>query len=142
MTLSRSHIATASFTTKSSNLSSRSPGIAYGSRTANLGTVPVFYSILRQVRRRNLQQFTPYQVLALVYAWSSGLTLYVGTITEYTTMEHRIMIDYEEYEALPKQDKWMAHPTLLATTFFRLWKRKFEKLVWMALYNPRGRLVS
>lgn len=89
-----------------------------------------------------MQQFTPYQVLALVYAWSSGLTLYVGTITEYTTMEHRIMIDYEEYEALPKQDKWMAHPTLLATTFFRLWKRKFEKLVWMALYNPRGRLVS
>ncbi len=49
------------------------------------------------------------------------------------------MIDYEEYEALPKQDKWMAHATLPATTFFRLWKRKFEKLVWMALYNPQGR---
>lgn len=48
------------------------------------------------------------------------------------------MIDYEEYEDLPTQDKWMAHFTMPATAFFRLWKRKFEKLVWMALYNPRG----
>lgn len=48
------------------------------------------------------------------------------------------MIDYEEYENIPTQDKWMAHATMPATAFFRLWKRKFERLVWMALYNPRG----
>ena len=53
-------------------------------------------------------------------------------------MEHRIMIDYEAYEKLPAHDKWMAHPTMGATAFFRLWKRKFERLIWMALYNPRG----
>ena len=48
------------------------------------------------------------------------------------------MIDYEEYEALPGQIKWMAHATMPVTTFFRVWKRRFERLVWMALYNPRG----
>ena len=49
------------------------------------------------------------------------------------------MIDYDEYENLPPQDKWMAHATMPASAFFRLWKRKFEKLVWMALYDPKGR---
>ena len=49
------------------------------------------------------------------------------------------MIDYESYENLPTQDQWMAHATMPATAFFPLWKRKFEKLVWMALYHPNGR---
>ena len=48
------------------------------------------------------------------------------------------MIDYEEYENIPLPEKWMAHATMPATAFFRLWKRKFEKLVWMALYDPKG----
>lgn len=48
------------------------------------------------------------------------------------------MIDYEEYEKLPTQDQWMAHATMPATVLLGLWKRRFEKLVWMALYNPRG----
>ena len=48
------------------------------------------------------------------------------------------MIEYGKYENIPTQDKWMAHATMPATAFFRLWKRKFERLVWMALYNPRG----
>ena len=48
------------------------------------------------------------------------------------------MVDYEEYENIPLREKWMAHATMPATALFRLWKRKFEKLVWMALYDPRG----
>ena len=48
------------------------------------------------------------------------------------------MINYEEYEKLPTQDRWMAHATMPATLLLRLWKRKFERLIWMALYNPRG----
>lgn len=53
-------------------------------------------------------------------------------------MEHKIMMDHEEYEALPRQNKWMAHATMPVTFFFRLWKQRFERLVWMALYDPRG----
>ena len=48
------------------------------------------------------------------------------------------MIDYADYEKLPLSDKWMAHATMDAAPFFRLWKRKFERLIWMALYDPRG----
>ncbi|KAF6235802.1 hypothetical protein HO173_005997 [Letharia columbiana] len=63
---------------------------------------------------------------------------HTDTITEWTSLGHHIMIDYEEYENIPTQDKWMAHPTMPAAAFFRLWKQNFEKLVWMAFYNPRG----
>lgn len=62
----------------------------------------------------------------------------VGTITEWTALGHKIVVGDEEYENMPRQDIWMAHATMPVTAFFRLWKRKFEKLVWMALYNPRG----
>lgn len=48
------------------------------------------------------------------------------------------MLDYDEYVNIPTQDKWMAHATMPATAFFQLWKRKFEKLVWMVIYSPRG----
>ncbi len=48
------------------------------------------------------------------------------------------MVDYEEYESIPTQDRWMAHATMPVAAFFRLWKQKFEKLVWMAVYDPRG----
>lgn len=48
------------------------------------------------------------------------------------------MRDCDEFEKLPLQDQWMGHPIMPATSLFRLWKRKFERLIWMALYNPRG----
>ena len=66
------------------------------------------------------------------------LTTYVGTVTEWTIMEHKLMLDYDEYVKVPTQDRWMAHATMPATAFFQLWKRKFEKLVWMVIYNPQG----
>ena len=66
------------------------------------------------------------------------MNLVSGTITEWTTLGHKIMIDYDDYEALPSQDKWMAHATMPAVEFLRTWKRKFERLIWMALHNPRG----
>lgn len=62
----------------------------------------------------------------------------VGTVTEWTTPGHKIMVGDEKYENIPKQDKWMAHATMSVTAFFRLWKRKFEKLIWMALYDLKG----
>ncbi|KAM0798074.1 hypothetical protein BDR22DRAFT_964853 [Usnea florida] len=61
-----------------------------------------------------------------------------GTITEWTIMEHKVMLDYDEYVKVPTQDRWMAHATMPATAFFQLWKRKFEKLVWMVIYSPQG----
>lgn len=61
-----------------------------------------------------------------------------GTITEWTVLEHKVMVDYEEFEDIPMQDQWMAHATIPAAAFFQLWKRKVEKLVWMAFYDPRG----
>lgn len=48
------------------------------------------------------------------------------------------MVDCEDYENLPTQDRWMTHPTMPAAAFFRIWKQNFEKLIWMAFYNPRG----
>lgn len=63
---------------------------------------------------------------------------YAGTITEWTTLGQKIMVDDEEYENMPKQDRWMAHATMPVTAFFRLRRRKFKNSVWMALYDPRG----
>lgn len=70
--------------------------------------------------------------------WINGLMFCVVTMTEWTPLGRKIILDDEEYENLPKQDRWMAHPTMPVTAFFRLCKRKSEQLVWMALYNPRG----
>lgn len=67
------------------------------------------------------------------------LDTHAGTITEWTSLGHRIIVDYEEYEKIPLPDKWMAHATMDAIEFFKLWKRKFERLLWMPIYNPRGR---
>jgi hypothetical protein len=36
---------------------------------------------------------------------------------------------------MPEQDKWMAHATMPVTAFFRRWTRKFERLIWMVLYD-------
>lgn len=47
------------------------------------------------------------------------------------------MLGYAEYEALPPADKWMAHATLPAPTFFDRWRRKLERLVWMPVWDSR-----
>ncbi|KAL8831395.1 MAG: hypothetical protein Q9170_005309 [Blastenia crenularia] len=70
--------------------------------------------------------------------WLTNTESRDGTITEWTSMGHKIMVDYDEYERIPLQDRWMAHATMDATAFFKLWKRKFERLLWMPLYNSRG----
>lgn len=36
-------------------------------------------------------------------------------------------------------DKWMAHAAMDAVEFFKLWKRKFERLMWIPFYSPKGR---
>ena len=77
-------------------------------------------------------------MLILPQEWTSELIFYLGTITELSNTCDKLMLDYKEYENLPLQDKWMAHATMSATELFQLWKRRFEKLFWMALYNPGG----
>lgn len=70
--------------------------------------------------------------------WISELMFYIGTITQLSNVCETVMLDCEEYDNLPLQDQWMAHATMPATDLFRLWKRRFEKLSWMALYNPHA----
>ncbi|KAI1099776.1 hypothetical protein F4804DRAFT_336917 [Jackrogersella minutella] len=61
-----------------------------------------------------------------------------GTITEWAMLGGRLMLPYDEYEQLDKADKWMAHPTFPARDFFQLWKARWEKLVWIPVYDPQG----
>ena len=61
-----------------------------------------------------------------------------GSLTEWSMLGQTVMIDYEDYEKIPTSDRWMAHHTMHVTKFFQLWRRKFEKLIWMAVYDPRG----
>jgi len=42
-----------------------------------------------------------------------------------------VCLDTEEYEALPLEDRWMAHSTLPAADFFRTWTNKYKKLEWI-----------
>jgi hypothetical protein len=67
------------------------------------------------------------------YYHDEGLTdRFLGTITEYSVRSNRnVCLDIEEYEALPLEDRWMAHSTLPATDFFRIWANKYKKLEWM-----------
>ncbi|MCJ1307671.1 hypothetical protein MMC25_001319 [Agyrium rufum] len=48
------------------------------------------------------------------------------------------MVIDNDYEKIPFPDRWMAHATTDMSTFFILWKRRFERLVWMPLYNCAG----
>ncbi|KAI1456395.1 hypothetical protein F4805DRAFT_432705 [Annulohypoxylon moriforme] len=65
------------------------------------------------------------------------LDTHTGTITEWSMLTRRLMIPYEEYEKLEKEDKWMGHPTFPAKDFFQLWQARWEKLVWLPISNPR-----
>lgn len=57
---------------------------------------------------------------------------FLGTITEYSVRSNRnVCLDAEQYDALPLEDRWMAHSTLPATDFFRTWTNKYKKLEWM-----------
>ena len=53
-------------------------------------------------------------------------------------LEDHFMIPYAEYEHLPKQDKWMAYPTMPAAAFFDLWRRRWAKLVWLPVPTSKG----
>lgn len=55
-----------------------------------------------------------------------------GTITEFSVRSNRnVCLNTEEYEALPLEDRWMAHSTLPAADSFRTWTNKYKKLEWM-----------
>jgi hypothetical protein len=65
-----------------------------------------------------------------------------GTVTEFCQVGSHITVPYEEYEALPEVEKWMAHRTTPIKKFFENWTKKYEKLVWMLVPNPIGRPVT
>ncbi|KAI1458829.1 hypothetical protein F4805DRAFT_456539 [Annulohypoxylon moriforme] len=62
-----------------------------------------------------------------------------GTITEYTNLGTEIVVSNEEFEALPEEENWKAHRTTPAVELLNTWRRKYEKLVWTLVPNPRGR---
>ncbi|KAL8821127.1 MAG: hypothetical protein Q9223_000782 [Gallowayella weberi] len=73
-----------------------------------------------------------------LYGSALLLDTHTGSITEWSPIGHKIMVDCREYEEIPLPDRWMAYATMDATVFFKLCKRRFERLLWMPIYNPRG----
>ncbi|KAI1749147.1 hypothetical protein F4782DRAFT_317654 [Xylaria castorea] len=61
-----------------------------------------------------------------------------GSITEWSMLERGVMVDYADYERTDKADRWMCYPTMPAVDFSKLWKARWEKLVWIPVYNPSG----
>ncbi|KAJ8124180.1 hypothetical protein ONZ43_g35 [Nemania bipapillata] len=61
-----------------------------------------------------------------------------GSITEWSMLGKGLMIDYAEYEGMDKADQWMCFPTMPVVEFFKLWQARWEKLVWIPVYNPKG----
>ncbi|KAI0109050.1 hypothetical protein GGR51DRAFT_514145 [Nemania sp. FL0031] len=66
------------------------------------------------------------------------LDTHTGSITEWAMLGRGLMIDYAEYEQMDRADRWMCYPTMSAVDFFKLWQARWEKLVWIPVYNPRG----
>ncbi|KAI1475888.1 hypothetical protein F4774DRAFT_421169 [Daldinia eschscholtzii] len=64
------------------------------------------------------------------------LDTHSDTITEYCHTGSYITVSGEEYDALPKADKWKTHRTTPITEFMDAWTRRYEKLVWMLVPNP------
>ncbi|EED21396.1 hypothetical protein TSTA_086270 [Talaromyces stipitatus ATCC 10500] len=59
-----------------------------------------------------------------------------GTVTEYAVRSSRtVCLNIEEYEYLSQEDRWMAHFTLPAAHFFRLWIDKYKNLEWMPCFK-------
>jgi hypothetical protein len=46
-------------------------------------------------------------------------------------------MDYAEYEKIDKAYRWMCYPTMPVVEFFKLWRARWEKLVWIPVQNPR-----
>ncbi|KAH7360207.1 hypothetical protein BKA65DRAFT_180671 [Rhexocercosporidium sp. MPI-PUGE-AT-0058] len=65
-----------------------------------------------------------------------------GTVIEYSLMANDITVSMEEYERLPEEDRWKAHPAIPVVELFDSWARKYEKLVWMLVPNPIGQPVT
>ncbi|KAI0467971.1 hypothetical protein F4859DRAFT_221230 [Xylaria cf. heliscus] len=65
------------------------------------------------------------------------LDTHAGSITEWSMLERGLMVDYANYERTDKADRWMCYPTMPAVDFFKLWQARWEKLVWIPVYNPR-----
>ncbi|KAI0439038.1 hypothetical protein F4803DRAFT_532815 [Xylaria telfairii] len=66
------------------------------------------------------------------------LDTHAGSITEWSMLEKGLMVDYADYEGMDKTDRWMCYPTMAIVDFFKLWQARWEKLVWIPIYNPRG----
>ncbi|KAI1827704.1 hypothetical protein F4861DRAFT_535910 [Xylaria intraflava] len=66
------------------------------------------------------------------------LDTHTGSITEWSMLEGGLRLDYGEYEKMDKADRWMCYPTMPAVDFFNLWQARWEKLVWIPVYNPNG----
>ncbi|KAI1136857.1 hypothetical protein F5Y05DRAFT_88927 [Hypoxylon sp. FL0543] len=64
------------------------------------------------------------------------LDTHTGTITQWAMLGGRLMLPYDEYEQLAKEDKWMAYPTLPAREFFKHWQARWEKLIWLPVPRP------
>ncbi|KAI1415545.1 hypothetical protein F5Y13DRAFT_156256 [Hypoxylon sp. FL1857] len=64
------------------------------------------------------------------------LDTHTGTVTQWAMLGGGLILPYEEYEQLAKEDKWMAFPTLPARDFFKLWQARWEKLVWLPVHRP------
>ncbi|KFZ22960.1 hypothetical protein V502_02561 [Pseudogymnoascus sp. VKM F-4520 (FW-2644)] len=65
-----------------------------------------------------------------------------GTITEFCQTGSHITIPYEDYEALPKAEKWKAHRTTPIMELLDNWTKRYEELVWMLVPNPISQPVT
>ncbi|ETS85225.1 hypothetical protein PFICI_03250 [Pestalotiopsis fici W106-1] len=88
------------------------------------------------------QPTPPHCIWLTAHAGRDGTDLLLDTetnsITEWSMLEDYLMIPYAEYEDLPKQDKWMAYPTMPAAAFFDLWRRRWAKLVWLPVPSSKS----
>ncbi|KAI0453555.1 hypothetical protein F5B21DRAFT_479091, partial [Xylaria acuta] len=71
-------------------------------------------------------------------AHSSPLHTHTGSITEWSMLERGLMVDYAAYGRMDMADWWMCYPAMPAADFFKLWQARWEKFVWIPVYNPRG----
>ncbi|KAJ8132151.1 hypothetical protein O1611_g1473 [Lasiodiplodia mahajangana] len=63
---------------------------------------------------------------------------HTGTSTIFSLQGRRAVYTCAEYEQMEKADRWMCYPTMPVADFFKLWQARWEKLVWIPVYNPRG----
>lgn len=107
-------------------------------------TIPICYA-----HNQDYHEIYPLPAHCIYFAHSfdrEGTSLILdtneGTITEFCRTGNHITIHEEEYETLPKLDKWRAHRTSPITELLDIWARRYEKLVWMLTPNPSGRPMT